>query len=125
MFEKSFSIGIPMGCCGCFGFFRKFKCRRNQSGIKTSLSQEPLLDENEDRYDVEDEDEDDGRSYNGDVSDTISGDDSEVPSRAKRSEEILMLREEKDMICRQFPVKETNKVVRTEVIIMQSCIFLL
>ena len=70
-----------------------------------------MFNENEDRYDVEDED--DGRSYNGDVSDTISEDDSEVPICAKRSEEILMLSEEKDMICRKFPVKETHKVVRT------------
>ncbi|XP_028808051.1 serine/threonine-protein kinase GRIK2 isoform X1 [Neltuma alba] len=106
MFKKGFSIATAMGCCGCFGFIRKFKQRRNQSGNKSSLSQEPLLDETEDR--------DDDGSYNGDVTDTISGDDSEVPICAKRSEEILMMREEKDMICRQFPVKETHKVVRAE-----------
>lgn len=108
MFKKSFSIAIAMGCCGCFGFIRKFERRRNQSGFKSNLSQEPLLDETEDR--------DDDGSYNGDITDIISGDDSEVPICTKRSEEILMLREEKDMICRQFPVKETHKVVRGEVI---------
>ncbi|KAK4255068.1 hypothetical protein QN277_008118 [Acacia crassicarpa] len=114
MFKKSFSITITMGCCGCFGFIRKFKRCRNQSGIKTSISQDPLLDETEDREEEDDDDNDDDRSYNGDLTDTISGDDSEVPIRAKRSEEILMLREEKDMICRQFPVKETYKAVRAE-----------
>ncbi|XP_038723946.1 serine/threonine-protein kinase GRIK1-like isoform X1 [Tripterygium wilfordii] len=111
MLSKSYTFKRLMGCCNCFGFTRKPKRRpRPISVANCQLSQELLLDE-------EIDDEDDG-SYNDDITDTAHGDvdadDSEVPSRLGRSEEILKFREQNGFICRQFPVKETHKVVRTE-----------
>ncbi|KAG7947168.1 hypothetical protein I3843_14G080500 [Carya illinoinensis] len=102
-----------IGCCGCFGFGFGFgsstRHKRQLSptyGFNKHHSLELLLDE---------EMEDDGDcSYNGDVTDTPQGDDAELHSPPKCSEEILRLREEKGMICRQYPVQETNKVVRLE-----------
>ncbi|KAF7823413.1 serine/threonine-protein kinase GRIK1-like [Senna tora] len=94
-----------MGCCSCFGFIRKSKRQIVKLGVNKNLSQELLLDE-----DIEDDDD----SYNDEVTSTTSGADSEAPPRANRSEDILKLKAENGMICRQFPVKETNKVVRTE-----------
>lgn len=112
MFGKDYSIDrvTEMGCCGCFGFVRK--PRRSSrlgsgSGSALRLSQELLLED-----EIE---EDDDRSYNGEVSDTANGDDGESQSRVKRSEEILMLRTQNGMICREFPVKETHKLIRSEV----------
>ncbi|CAL0324219.1 unnamed protein product [Lupinus luteus] len=61
------------------------------------------------------ETEDDENSYNGELtSNTTSGDDSDMQVRPKRSEEILNFRAENGMICRQFPVKETHKLDRSE-----------
>ncbi|KAK7261370.1 hypothetical protein RIF29_27679 [Crotalaria pallida] len=61
------------------------------------------------------ETEDDEISHYSEVnSNTSSGDESDVQARPKRSEEILSLRAENDMICRQFPVKETHKLIRSE-----------
>lgn len=61
------------------------------------------------------EDEDDC-SYNAEeVTSTGNGDECESQNRTQRSEDILRFRVENGMICRQFPVKETHKVVRTEV----------
>ncbi|KAJ7959912.1 Protein kinase [Quillaja saponaria] len=95
-----------MGCCSCFGFIRKSKCRRMPIlGFKLNLSQELLLEE---------EIEDDDGSYNDETTNSTSGDDSDVQNCGKRSEEILRLRSQHGMICRQFPVKETHKVVRSE-----------
>ncbi|KAE8038860.1 hypothetical protein FH972_011330 [Carpinus fangiana] len=103
-------IARMMGCCGCFGFgFNRRPKRppRPTSGFNNHHSLDLLLDE-----DIED---DDDCSYNGDVTDTNHGDDAELHhSHAKHSEEILMFREQNGMVCRQFPVKETHKVVRTE-----------
>ncbi|XP_048324389.2 serine/threonine-protein kinase GRIK2 isoform X4 [Ziziphus jujuba] len=90
----------------CFGFTRKPKHLRRPAGFNNRLSQELLLDD-----DIEDEDD---CSYNGEVTSTGNGDESESQSRTKRSEEILHYRVQNGMICRQFPVKETHKVVRTE-----------
>ncbi|KAJ9698151.1 hypothetical protein PVL29_007305 [Vitis rotundifolia] len=96
-----------MGCCGCFGFVRKPKSlSRPGSGSTNCLSQEFLLEE-----EIEEVDD---RSYNGEVSDTAHGDDGELQSRVQRSEEILMLRTQNGMICREFPVKETHKLIRSE-----------
>lgn len=108
MLNKGFTFAKSMGCCSCFGFIRKTSRQNAKLGINNNLSQELLLDE-----DIED---DDG-SYNGEVTSTSSGDDSEVISRANRSEDILKLKAENGMVCRQFPVKETHKAVRTEVIV--------
>uniref|UniRef100_A0A6N2LNN1 non-specific serine/threonine protein kinase n=1 Tax=Salix viminalis TaxID=40686 RepID=A0A6N2LNN1_SALVM len=41
-------------------------------------------------------------------------DNAEVLNRAKRSEEILRLRELNGLVCRQYPVKETHLLVRSE-----------
>lgn len=113
MFGKSYTFAGAMGCCSCFGFMRKPKrIPRPICGRNHNLSQEFLLDE-------EIDDEDNG-SYNGENTGTSCGDygdDGELPNRAKRSEEILRLREQNGMICRQFPVKETHTLVRSEVII--------
>lgn len=108
MLNKSFSLAKSIGCCSCFGFIRKNKRQSAKLGINNNLSQELLLD-----ADIED---DDG-SFKSEVTNTSSGDDNDVQVRARRSEDILKLREENGMICRQFPVKETHKVVRSEVIV--------
>jgi len=69
--------------------------------------------------DVDDdvEDEEGEHLYNDEVGNT-SGDDAGEETRPKRSEEILNMRVENDMVCRQFPVKDTHKVVRMEVIVV-------
>lgn len=110
MFNKGYPIARFMGCCSCFGFSRKPKrTSRPVSGLNNHPSQECLLDE-----DMEDDHEDD-RSYNGEVTDSAhEDDDRELRRRAQRSEDILRFREENGMICRQYPVKETHKVFRTE-----------
>lgn len=117
MFNKTSSFAKAMGCCNCFGFIRRPRRQRaTKPGIPNNLSQELLLDD-----DIEDED----HSYNDSVTNTTSGDDSEVQTRPKRSEDILNFKAENDMICRQFPVKETHKVVRTEVIVLWALYFFL
>ncbi|KAK7268368.1 hypothetical protein RIF29_21066 [Crotalaria pallida] len=59
--------------------------------------------------------EDDEISHYSEVnSSTSSGDESDVQARPKHSEEILSLRVENNMFCRQFPVKETHKLIRSE-----------
>ncbi|KAG2673884.1 hypothetical protein I3760_13G110400 [Carya illinoinensis] len=109
MLSKNKIIARMIGCCGCFGFGFSRRPKRElrpTSGFNNHHSLELLLDE-----DVEDDDE---CSYNGDVTDTTREDDAVLHSRANRSEEILRFREQNGMICRQNPVKETQKIVRTE-----------
>ncbi|XP_021645227.2 serine/threonine-protein kinase GRIK2 isoform X2 [Hevea brasiliensis] len=107
MYHKIYSLARVMGCCSCFGFTSKPKQRTAPISVRNhNLFQEFLLNE-------EIDDDYDG-SYNGEVTDTAYGEDGELPSRVKRSEEILRLREQNGMICRQFPVKETQKLVRSE-----------
>lgn len=114
MIYKSFSVARMMGCCSCFGFSIARKPKRKPSySYRSHPSQELLLDD-----DLED---DDDCSYNDDATSTGNADESEQQSRAKRPDEILSLREQNGMICRQYPVKETHKVVRTEVIYF--CLF--
>ena len=106
---KNFCIAKAMDCCSCFGLIRKSKRQAvNVDMNNNNLSEELLLD-----GDIEDDED----SYDGEVTTASNGDDSEIPSRVKRSEDILNLRMEKGLICRQFPVKETHKLVRTEVIV--------
>ncbi|KAI4322250.1 hypothetical protein L6164_021962 [Bauhinia variegata] len=105
MLTKSYSIAKAMGCCNCFGFIRKPKRPSAKTSTSNNLSEELLFHE-----DIEDDDV----SYNGEATNSVCGDDSEVPIRAKRSEEILNFRAENGMICRQFPVKETHQVLCTE-----------
>lgn len=107
MYHKNYSLARVMGCCSCFGFTWKPKRKtRPIPGRNHNLSRELLLDE-------EIDDEDNG-SYNGEITDTAYGEDSELPNRVKHSEEILRFREQNGTICRQFPVKETQKLIRSE-----------
>ncbi|KAK7404721.1 hypothetical protein VNO78_05677 [Psophocarpus tetragonolobus] len=108
MFNKTLCFTNAMGCCSCFGFTRtpNHQSQRSKPTTNNNLCQEPLLD-------VDIEDEEGELLYNDEITNT-SGDDGVEETRPKRSEEILNLRVENDMICRQIPVKETNKVVRSE-----------
>lgn len=113
MFVKGHSVAkvTEMGCCGCFGFCFARKPKRvgrPNLGLSNNCSQESLL--------YEEGEEEDGCSYNGDVTDTGNGDDGEYRSPVKRSEEILMYRAQNGLVCREIPVKETHKVIRDEVI---------
>ncbi|KAI4368785.1 hypothetical protein MLD38_017299 [Melastoma candidum] len=96
-----------MGCCSCFGFSRKpRRVFRPVSRWIDYPSREPLLDE-----DFEDEGD---PSCNDEGTDTAQEEDNELRSRAKCSEDILHYREHNGLICRQFPVKETNNLMRFE-----------
>jgi len=107
-----------IGCWSCFGLIKKQPRRgRTKRGIKNFLSQ-GLLTDGETEYDEV--------SYSGDyTSNTTSGDDSEPQNLPNRSEEILNFRAENGMICRPFPVKETVKLVRSEVTVGIAFLFLL
>ncbi|WJX69426.1 calcium/calmodulin-dependent protein kinase [Trifolium repens] len=95
-----------IGCWSCFGLIRKPRRTRTKRGIKNFLSQGLLTDG---------ETECDEVSYSGDyTSNTTSGDDSEPQNLPNRSEDILNFRAENGLICRPFPVKETDKLVRSE-----------
>lgn len=105
-----FARVIQMGCCGCFGFSsskKPRKWRRRDAGMGNHGSRELLLDE-----ELEDVDD---CSNNGDLTDTGHGDDGEIKSPTKRSEEIILYRTQHGLICREFPVKETHKLIRSEV----------
>ncbi|XP_051134394.1 serine/threonine-protein kinase GRIK2-like isoform X2 [Andrographis paniculata] len=78
----------------------------------TSASQECLLDD-EDDEDMEEGDEDD-RFSNGDMTSTGNGEESDFHTSSKKSEEILMHRIDQGLICREFLVKETSTLVRSE-----------
>uniref|UniRef100_A0A7N0R8L9 Protein kinase domain-containing protein n=1 Tax=Kalanchoe fedtschenkoi TaxID=63787 RepID=A0A7N0R8L9_KALFE len=105
-----------MGCCGCFGFTRKPKRIAKPYPITNkNLSQELLLDI------VEDDDPDDCYShmndmcsYNGETTNMVHGDDDEMRIRAKRSEEVVRLRIQNGLICRDVPVREVDRVARAE-----------
>ncbi|XP_052210321.1 serine/threonine-protein kinase GRIK2-like [Diospyros lotus] len=104
-----FANVTQMGCCSCFGFALS---RRSDSLVGpdapmgNNLSQELLLDE-----DLENED---NCSYNGDISDSGHGDDGDMRSPTKSSEDILLYRTQRGLICREFPVKDTHKLVHSE-----------
>lgn len=107
-----------MGCCGCFGFTSK-SGRGLQPSANTNrhFSQELLLDkigdDDGENEEVEDGDEDDNFSYDGEATNTVV-EDNELQTNAKRSEEIIRSRIQNGLICREVPVKETVKVVRSE-----------
>ncbi|KAJ0021769.1 hypothetical protein Pint_32182 [Pistacia integerrima] len=109
MFNKSsYSWVRAMGCCGCFGFSKRKpkQSLRPIPGFNNRISQEFLL---------EDEIDDETDSlFNGEDTNTAHGDDGELQNCAKRSEEILRLRVQNGLVCRQYPVKETNKLIRSE-----------
>ena len=75
--------------------------RFGMGSITSRLSQQHLLGY-DDFYDVE-------------STDIIPGDECATPSSATRSEEVLRLRLQSGLICRQYEVKETNRLVRSEV----------
>ncbi|XP_010503172.1 PREDICTED: serine/threonine-protein kinase GRIK1 [Camelina sativa] len=97
MFRDSFSfVAQAMGCFGCFGCSERSRPSPNP-------------------YD--DDDDDDDRGSGDETSNAGGGDEEEEVeelSRSKRSEEILICKLQNGLICRQFPVKETNKLVRGE-----------
>ncbi|KAG4191799.1 hypothetical protein ERO13_A07G117900v2 [Gossypium hirsutum] len=103
MFGKSFSFAKDFGFCGCFGYTTKPK--RSRSHCRPN-SQDFFLDE-----EIEEED---SCLYNDDFTSTSQVDVVEPISRAKRSEEILRFKLNNGMICRQFIVKETNRIIRSE-----------
>ncbi|GKU93576.1 hypothetical protein SLEP1_g7162 [Rubroshorea leprosula] len=96
MFSENCPFAWVMGCFGCFG--QGGSPRRNQS-------QECLLEE---------EIQDCVPSYNGEVTNIALGDQGELQSRLKRLEEMLKFKVENRLICRQFPVKETNRLFYSE-----------
>ncbi|KAL7198167.1 hypothetical protein ACSBR2_020648 [Camellia fascicularis] len=117
MFNKIFSFAgvAQMGCCDCFGFSfgrKPKKLARCNAPMGNHESQELLLSE-----DIEDVDD---CSYNDDVSETGHGDEGELRSPTKCSEEIIMYRIQHGLICREFPVKETHKLIRSEVLYRSS-----
>ncbi|XP_074294849.1 serine/threonine-protein kinase GRIK2-like [Silene latifolia] len=111
---------MEMGCFGCFGFSRRHKAiarpRFRWGGFAGGMSREKLLRPGivEEEEEEEDEDEDNDRLYNGESTSMTQGDDSDMPSTAKRSEEVLSFKIKNGLICRQFQVKETCKLVRSE-----------
>ncbi|XP_047312373.1 serine/threonine-protein kinase GRIK1-like [Impatiens glandulifera] len=113
MSNKSFSLTrmTQIGCCGCFGFSFTRKPKhvpRPTARIANHSSQECLLKN-------DDLEEDDGDLYNGGGTDTVGlGEGGGMKSPTKHSELILMHKIERGLICRQFPVKETHKLIRSE-----------
>lgn len=118
--SKSISYVRSMCCCGCFGFTRKPKRIVAPYPIANkNLSQELLLDIVEDDEDDQDDcysDMNDMYSYNGEITtNTMHGDDEEIRIRAKRSEEVVKLRIQNGLICRDIPVRDVHTVVKAEV----------
>ncbi|CAN8255030.1 unnamed protein product [Cochlearia groenlandica] len=96
MFSDSFSFAQVMGCFGCFGC-----SERSTQSPKTNS--------------------DDAYSNDGDLTSNAGGEEQEedgeeeveqLQSRSKRSEEILKYKLQNGLICRQFPVKDTYKLIR-------------
>ncbi|KAI3683501.1 hypothetical protein L1987_84006 [Smallanthus sonchifolius] len=109
--EYSGASVMEMGCCGCFGFSFAKKQKKNlrprlEGG--NHVLQGLLLN-----HEVEDEEED-SNSCCDNMTDNEKGDHEEFINPAKNSQEILIYRTENGLICREFPVKETHKVVRSE-----------
>lgn len=125
MFIKGYSIAkvAEMGCCGCFGVSsaKRQKKTRPYTRIENNISQELLLndeveeEEEEEEEEVEQE-EDNNCSYGDDMSETEKVDNEGFKHPSKRSQDILLYRTQNGLICREFPVKETHKLVRSEVI---------
>ncbi|PIN14048.1 Serine/threonine protein kinase [Handroanthus impetiginosus] len=96
-----------MGCCGCFGFSFARKLKKVVGpvrGVGNNPSQEFLLDSDA---------ENDGDDFYY-PTDTGNEGESDFQSPRKKSEEILMYRMQNGLICREFPVKETHSVLRSE-----------
>ncbi|KAL5990679.1 hypothetical protein ACLOJK_011582 [Asimina triloba] len=96
-----------MGCCGCFGFLSKpRRFLRSVDGAGNQSSDELLL--------PDDEEDADGFLYSGEFACMVRKRDGKVPTRTKSSEELLLLRAQSGLICREVPVKETRHVIRSE-----------
>ncbi|CAN1837541.1 Serine/threonine-protein kinase GRIK2 [Linum perenne] len=107
MFRKTYYFARAIGCCSCFGLIKRTKRKSMHIPVRHhNLSQELLLDE--------DVDGDDNWSYNGEITDSVYGEDQMMPCSANRSEEIMKVKQENGMVCRQFPVKETHILIRSE-----------
>ncbi|XP_071711896.1 serine/threonine-protein kinase GRIK2-like [Rutidosis leptorrhynchoides] len=119
MFIKGYSLATvaEMGCCGCFGlvFARKQRTAMPKSHfgnhITRGLLQTPEVEYEEEEDEYEDNDD---SLYGEDLSDNEKRDQEEFKNPSKRSQDILLFRTENGLICREFPVKETHKVVRSE-----------
>jgi len=109
--RESIASAAEMGCCGCFGFSSARKTKKILGPNMRFGNQitEGLLKNDEL------EDDDDDCSDNDNVTDTGNVVDSELQSPVKRAEEIIMYRIQNGLICREFPVKETKKLIRSEV----------
>lgn len=103
-----------MGCCGCFGFSfakkHKKDLRPRVEGGNHVL--QGLL--NQEVEEDEEEEEEDNNSYCENMTDTEKVDHEEFTNPTKSSQDILIYRTENGLICREFPVKETHNVVRSE-----------
>ncbi|XP_076917965.1 serine/threonine-protein kinase GRIK2-like [Bidens hawaiensis] len=113
---------MEMGCCGCFGFSFAKKQKKNlrpslEGGIPGNHVLQGLLMNQQVEEEEDEEEEEDNNSYCDNMShmtDNEKTDHEEFINPAKTSQEILVYRTENGLICREFPVKETHKVVRTE-----------
>ncbi|PIA37412.1 hypothetical protein AQUCO_03000179v1 [Aquilegia coerulea] len=96
---------MEMDCCSCFGFIKKPKRSLRPVSISDSwFSRECLLNDNlEDSF-----------LYNGESTNIPNECDSGQHNRGKSFEEIFVLRSKNGTICREVPVKETHRLVRTE-----------
>nr|XP_043611152.1 serine/threonine-protein kinase GRIK1-like [Erigeron canadensis]XP_043611153.1 serine/threonine-protein kinase GRIK1-like [Erigeron canadensis] len=105
---------MEMGCCGCFGFSfakkHKKELRPRVEGGNHVLQGLLLNEEREE--DEEEEDED--NLYCDYMTDNEKGDHEEFINPSKSSQEILIFRTENGLICREFPVMETYKVIKSE-----------
>lgn len=121
MFAKRNSIEqvTEMGCCGCFGFsFVKSpkKVMKPSKGASRNIYEEFLLND-----DLEDEQ---GSILQNDVMiGSGNADDVDFRSPAKQSQEILVHLIQHGLICREFPVKETHSVLRSEASCLASGFF--
>ncbi|KAJ0793087.1 putative protein kinase CAMK-CAMKL-LKB family [Helianthus annuus] len=120
MFIQEYSgAGVmEMGCCGCFGFSFAKKQKKNISPRVEAGNHvlQGLLINHEAVEEEEEEEEDDEVDYNSYCDNMTDNekDHEEFVNPAKTSQEILVYRMENGLICREFPVKETYKVVRSE-----------
>ncbi|GKB01188.1 serine/threonine-protein kinase GRIK2 isoform X1 [Tanacetum coccineum] len=112
--EYSGASMMEIGCCGCFGFSfakkHKKDLRPRVEGGNHVL--QGLLNE-----EVEEDDDDEEEDNNSDcdiMTETEREDHEEFRDPRKSSQEILDYRTENGTICREFPVKETHKVIRSE-----------
>lgn len=106
---------MEIGCCGCFGFsfakkHKKDLRPRTEGG--NHVLQGLLV--NEEVEEDDDEEEEDNNSDCDIMTETEREDHEEFRDPRKSSQEILVYRTENGMICREFPVKETHKVIRSE-----------